>query len=171
MHFLCTAVIAMLTVMASRLEKKAGAPQSSIKKRLRNNRLKRFVRTRCLVPAFDGAIFSLEWKEALWDKFYTAAPRRLSLQPSGDDPSFVAFIAASDAPGNDVSESALRRVFNATGYPACQRWLETSRAKRNSSDTLSAIFTLISRKSVRKRVSCIYLLLLIGHQNSPLFNW
>jgi len=32
---------------------------------------------RCLVPAFDGAIFSLEWKEALWDKFHTAAPRRL----------------------------------------------------------------------------------------------
>ncbi len=28
----------------------------------------------CLVSAFDGAIFSDEWKEALWDKFYTAAP-------------------------------------------------------------------------------------------------
>jgi hypothetical protein len=31
---------------------------------------------RCLVPAFDGAIFSLGWKEALWDKFFMAAPRR-----------------------------------------------------------------------------------------------
>jgi hypothetical protein len=31
----------------------------------------------CLVPAFDGAIFSLERKGALWDKFYTGAPRRL----------------------------------------------------------------------------------------------
>jgi len=30
---------------------------------------------RCLVPAFDGVIYSNEWKEALWDKFYTAAPR------------------------------------------------------------------------------------------------
>ena len=26
---------------------------------------------RCLIPDFDGAIFSLEWKEALWDRFYT----------------------------------------------------------------------------------------------------
>jgi hypothetical protein len=33
--------------------------------------------SRCLIPYFDGALFSLEWKEALWDRFYTAAPRRL----------------------------------------------------------------------------------------------
>jgi ATP-dependent DNA ligase len=31
---------------------------------------------RCLVPAFDGAILSFRWKEALWDKFFMAAPRR-----------------------------------------------------------------------------------------------
>ncbi|MFW1885440.1 hypothetical protein ACG91E_15595, partial [Acinetobacter nosocomialis] len=30
----------------------------------------------CLVPDFNGAIFSDKWKEALWDKFYTAAPQR-----------------------------------------------------------------------------------------------
>ncbi|MFT7310038.1 MAG: hypothetical protein ACI853_000522, partial [Paracoccaceae bacterium] len=30
---------------------------------------------RCLIPRFDGAICSLEWKEALWDKYVTAAPR------------------------------------------------------------------------------------------------
>jgi len=29
----------------------------------------------CLIPGFDGVICSLEWKEALWDKFVTAAPR------------------------------------------------------------------------------------------------
>jgi len=29
-----------------------------------------------LVGGFDGAILSLGWKEALWDKFFTAAPRR-----------------------------------------------------------------------------------------------
>jgi dTDP-4-amino-4,6-dideoxygalactose transaminase len=33
-------------------------------------------RPRCLVPAFDGVLFSFEWKDALWDKFFTAAPRR-----------------------------------------------------------------------------------------------
>src|SRR5690606_17404687 len=32
--------------------------------------------TLCLVPDFNGAIFSDQWKEALWDKFYTAAPQR-----------------------------------------------------------------------------------------------
>ncbi|PHR54100.1 MAG: hypothetical protein COA47_15945, partial [Robiginitomaculum sp.] len=31
--------------------------------------------TSCLIPRFDGAIYSLEWKEALWDKYVTAAPR------------------------------------------------------------------------------------------------
>jgi hypothetical protein len=30
---------------------------------------------RCLIPQFDGAILSQEWKEALWDKFVMAAPR------------------------------------------------------------------------------------------------
>ena len=30
---------------------------------------------RCLIPRFDGAICSLEWKEALWDKYVMAAPR------------------------------------------------------------------------------------------------
>jgi hypothetical protein len=32
--------------------------------------------TRCLIPDFDGAIFSATWKEAPWDKFFTDAPQR-----------------------------------------------------------------------------------------------
>jgi hypothetical protein len=28
-----------------------------------------------LISGFDGAILSQEWKEALWDKFVTGAPR------------------------------------------------------------------------------------------------
>ena len=35
---------------------------------------------RCLIPRFDGAIHSLEWKEALWDKFVTGAPRTVTRQ-------------------------------------------------------------------------------------------
>jgi transposase InsO family protein len=34
---------------------------------------------RRLIPRFDGAIYSLEWKEALWDKFVTVAPRPRTL--------------------------------------------------------------------------------------------
>ncbi|MBN7787514.1 hypothetical protein JYP51_21510, partial [Ponticoccus gilvus] len=34
---------------------------------------------RCLIPRFDGVILSKEWKEALWDKFVTAAPRPRTL--------------------------------------------------------------------------------------------
>ncbi len=30
----------------------------------------------CLVPGFDGALFSKEWKDALWARFSTAAPQR-----------------------------------------------------------------------------------------------
>jgi len=29
-----------------------------------------------LIPAFDGSILPLEWKEAIWDRFVTGAPRR-----------------------------------------------------------------------------------------------
>jgi hypothetical protein len=31
---------------------------------------------RCLVPAFDGVIFSHQWKDSLWDRFCTGAPAR-----------------------------------------------------------------------------------------------
>jgi hypothetical protein len=33
----------------------------------------------CLIPRFDGAILSQEWKEALWDKFVMGAPRPRTL--------------------------------------------------------------------------------------------
>jgi len=29
-----------------------------------------------LIPGFDGALFSQEWRDALWARFYMAAPRR-----------------------------------------------------------------------------------------------
>jgi hypothetical protein len=31
---------------------------------------------RCLIPGFDGAVFSQAWRDALWAKFFTAAPPR-----------------------------------------------------------------------------------------------
>jgi len=31
---------------------------------------------RCLIPLFDGAIFSSGWKDALWARFSTGAPAR-----------------------------------------------------------------------------------------------
>jgi len=31
----------------------------------------------CLIPGFDGAIFSQECKQAIWARFFRAAPRRL----------------------------------------------------------------------------------------------
>lgn len=30
----------------------------------------------CLVPGFDGALFSQQWKDALWVRFSTGAPAR-----------------------------------------------------------------------------------------------
>jgi hypothetical protein len=33
-------------------------------------------RPSCLIPVFDGAIFSQAWRDSLWDKFYTGAPAR-----------------------------------------------------------------------------------------------
>ena len=34
----------------------------------------------CLVPRFNGALLSREWKEARWDKFVTGAPRTVTRQ-------------------------------------------------------------------------------------------
>jgi hypothetical protein len=33
-----------------------------------------------MIPRFDGVILSLEWKEALWDKFVMGAPRTVTRQ-------------------------------------------------------------------------------------------
>ncbi len=40
---------------------------------------RRGVRSRCLIPEFDGAVLSSEWKEALWAKFSMGAPQSLCL--------------------------------------------------------------------------------------------
>jgi hypothetical protein len=32
--------------------------------------------TRCLIPDFDGAILSCDWRDALWARFFTGAPQR-----------------------------------------------------------------------------------------------
>ncbi len=31
------------------------------------------------VPVFDGLVLSMQWKEALWDRYFTAAPRQRTL--------------------------------------------------------------------------------------------
>jgi hypothetical protein len=33
-------------------------------------------RLRCLIPEFDGALFSPAWKDALWARYCTGAPAR-----------------------------------------------------------------------------------------------
>ena len=33
--------------------------------------------TRCSVPTFDGSKMASQWRDSLWDKFYTGAPRQL----------------------------------------------------------------------------------------------
>jgi hypothetical protein len=40
----------------------------------------------CLIPWFDGFILSKEWKEALWDKFVTGAPRSSQHGAIGSSP-------------------------------------------------------------------------------------
>jgi hypothetical protein len=53
--------------------------------------------TRCLIPRFDGAICSLEWKEALWDKYVTAAPRpRTQSEQQYSDPLADSRLLAND---------------------------------------------------------------------------
>ena len=35
------------------------------------------LRARCLIPGFDGALFTVSWKGALWARYSTGAPQRL----------------------------------------------------------------------------------------------
>jgi hypothetical protein len=35
-----------------------------------------WLRPMCLIPGFDGALFTSEWKDALWVRFFTGAPPR-----------------------------------------------------------------------------------------------
>jgi hypothetical protein len=42
-----------------------------------------FTLARCLVPGFDGASLSNDWKDALWARFFMGAPRRQG-SPSSD---------------------------------------------------------------------------------------
>ena len=63
----------------------------------------------CLIPWFDGAILSREWKEALWDKFVMAAPRSSQRGATGSSPlararrqscnTAIASFARADEPG------------------------------------------------------------------------
>ncbi len=47
-----------------------------IKHDKRRNTRRNRIEIMCLIPGFDGAIFSQEWKEALWARFTTQAPQR-----------------------------------------------------------------------------------------------
>lgn len=49
---------------------RAAWPTHSVRSGI-NNRNMALICHGCLIPWFDGAILSQEWKEALWDKFVT----------------------------------------------------------------------------------------------------
>jgi len=66
-----------------------------------------------LVPAFDGALFIQEWKDALWDRFYTGAPKlgRKGIRINAIMPGFIH--SAQTAPivaMNGAREAILARI-------------------------------------------------------------
>src|SRR5262245_26580480 len=58
----CETTLALGTVPTNREVRQVAPPAGST--------------SRCLIPGFDGALFSREWKDALWARFSTAAPQR-----------------------------------------------------------------------------------------------
>lgn len=85
-----------------------------------------------MIPEFDGAIFSMEWKEALWDRFFTVAPRRLrqSVRCPADD---CAAIAERGAIQN--SEESLRAL--SARYGAIQKTVAKWRKRMSVADLLT----------------------------------
>ncbi len=54
-----------------------GYPVAEVSKRLGVSQHSLYAWRRCLIPGFDGPFLSSESKDALWARFFTAAPRRL----------------------------------------------------------------------------------------------
>ena len=53
---------------------------------------------RCLIPGYDGAIHSLEWKQALWDRYVMAAPReRLKSAKGAESDTVWAFVSFNES--------------------------------------------------------------------------
>ena len=75
----------------------------------------------CLVPAFDGALFSIEWKEALWARFCTAAPQRRrqsveAIQHSQTDiHRMTGLLGLRLAQTGSIGETELRQMASAIG--------------------------------------------------------
>ncbi len=66
--------------------------------------------TRCLIPRFDGVILSLEWKEAIWDRFVTGAPRpHTPSEPRSANDRRKAFQNGSASEGPVATPSTSRR--------------------------------------------------------------
>ena len=66
--------------LESRRKRLQSLHTTRMRKRLQNHRMRCEIiapRSSCLIADFDGAIFSPEWKEALWDRFFTGAPQGL----------------------------------------------------------------------------------------------
>jgi hypothetical protein len=57
----------------------APSQRSNLQRGRRHKLLTDRARLRYLIPGFDGAISSSEWKDALWARYCTEAPRRRGL--------------------------------------------------------------------------------------------
>jgi hypothetical protein len=69
---------------------------------------------RCLIPRFDGALFSGEWKDALWDRFFTAAPQRQRQCDGKSVLGIQAPICGVDSSSDDSTVPAVPRTMAIT---------------------------------------------------------
>ena len=94
---------------------------------------------RCLIPEFDGAIFSLGWKEALWARFVTGAPPRLRQSvrcPAGDCAAIAergaiknseeSLRALSARYGSEEGQKTIRGIVFPTNQKTVAKWRKRS---------------------------------------------
>ena len=77
---------------------------------------------RCLIPGFDGAVFSREWKDGLWARCCMGAPRRLGSFVGRFRPAWRAWGRCRGATASTRRRGGDRRVPS----PRCCRWMTVS---------------------------------------------
>lgn len=106
----------------------------------------KLLRARCLIPGFNGAVFSQESKDSLWARFCMGAPRRRRRSPRYHRAAAARQACGSETDASDSHETRRRSRFDhdrQTGFVSrrpARPWPERSPCDRWSPEQQSGEF-------------------------------